>query len=221
MAGRAVVAAAVAGTTNPLRWWTPISAGVAPVALIGSWTIAAARRAGFDSTNFDSMRDTISALAAVGAPDRWIVTTGLGITGICHLLTAAGLSAGRPRGRAVLAAAGLATLGVAAFPLPGEHGASGAHTVAATTAFLALSVWPALSVWRTPAARRAAGVLSPLDPFGPRVGYSASAGLLAVLAAFAAAIATDRYVGLAERVAAGSQAIWPLLAVILLRRIRR
>lgn len=187
-----------------MRWWTPVSAGLAPVALIGSWTVAAARRADFDST-----RDTISALAAVGAPQRWIVTVGLTVTGGCHLLTAAGLSEARRRGRAVLALGGIATLAVALFPLPGAHGASTLHTISATTAFVALSLWAGAAVRP---GRRAGS-----DPFGRRLGYCAAAVLLTTLGVFGIALTQDRYVGLAERVAAGAQALWPMAAVVLIR----
>lgn len=186
-----------------MGWWTPVSAGLAPVSLIGSWTVAAARRPGFDS-----LRDTISALAAVGAPGRWIVTAGLTVTGLCHLLTAAGLSEAHMRGRVVLASAGVATLAVAAFPLPAAHGASTMHTISATTAFVALAVWPGAAVH---SGRRAASY-----PFGRRIGYCAAAILVTTLGAFVVALAQGRFVGLAERVSAAAQVLWPLAAVALI-----
>lgn len=196
-----------------MRWWTPLSACLAPMALIGSWTVAAARR-----PDFHSARDTISALAAAGAPQRWIVTAGLTVTGACHLLTAAGLSDARARGRVLLALGGVATLAVAAFPLPAAHGTSTLHTISATMAFVALSVWPGAAVWSDAPAhpgRRATN-----DPFGRRIGYCAVAVLLVTLAAFVAALAQGRYVGLAERITAATQVLWPLAAVAMIHMNR-
>lgn len=193
---------------DPVRWWTPLSALAAPVALIGSWTIAAARR-----PDFRPVTDTISALAASGAPDRWIVTAGLAVTGCCHLLTAAGLTSAARAGRVLLAMGGVSTLAVAAFPLPAEHGSSPAHTVSATAAFVALSVWPAVAVRR--------GAHGAANPFRRPVGYAAGGVLLVTLGAFGIALTQGRCVGLAERVAAGAQALWPLAAVALDRLTTR
>ena len=54
-----------------------VSAALAPVALIGGWTLAATRQ----PEAYDATRDTISALAAVGAEDRWVMTTGFLVLG--------------------------------------------------------------------------------------------------------------------------------------------
>ena len=48
-----------------VRWWGRISAAAAPVLLIGGWTVAAGLQ-----PHFDPVSDTVSALAAVGTPDR-------------------------------------------------------------------------------------------------------------------------------------------------------
>ena len=99
-----------------------VSAAVAPVALIGGFTVAALAYPG----GFDSSHGTISALAAVGSPVRAL----------------------RPASRATLAVGGAATIAVAAFPLAVD-GRSAAHAAAAAVAFLALSIWPALIRART------------------------------------------------------------------------
>jgi hypothetical protein len=97
---------------------------------------------------------------------------------------------------------GAATVLVAAFPLPAGDGHSAAHTTAAAVAFGTLAAWPALV--RRPVDRVAAGVLLGL------VGW------------FAAELVRDgAHVGLSERVAAGAQAIWPVLAVLRQHRIGR
>ena len=124
-----------------IPWWAVASAGAAPVLLIGGFTLAQTRQ----PPAYDPIRDTISALAAVGATDRWVMTTALAGLGACHLITAAGLRPVRWQARAVLGVGGAATVLVATFPQP-AHGNSVAHTVAATVAFIALGTWPALSV---------------------------------------------------------------------------
>lgn len=172
-------------------WWGVVSSAAAPVLLIGGWTLAAAVQRG----GFDQVTGTISALAARDADHREVMTAALAAVGVCHLTTAAALrSAGRPA-RVLYGVGGAATVLVAAFPLPAGDGNSAAHTAAATVAFGALAAWPAIV--RRPADRVAA------------------AALLALVAWFAAELATDgAHVGLAERAAAGTQALWPLLAAL-------
>jgi hypothetical protein len=86
---------------RPVAGYGLVSSAVAPVLLIGGWTVAAARQQG----GFDSLERTISDLAAYGADDRWIMTTALAGLGVCHLTTAAALrDAAGSAGRAVLAA---------------------------------------------------------------------------------------------------------------------
>jgi uncharacterized protein DUF998 len=180
-------------TGKPARtgWWGVGSAVVAPVALIGGWTVAAALQRG----GFDQVTETISALAARDADHREVMTAALATVGVAHLTTAVALrSAGRPA-RVLHGVGGAATVLVAAFPLPAGDGHSAAHTAAAALAFGTLAAWPALVP--RPVDRVAAGVLLGL------VGW------------FAVELIGDgARVGLSERVAAGAQAIWPLLAVL-------
>ena len=135
-------------------WWGLLSATAAPVLLIGGWTVAAARQRG----SFDPVVETISALAARGADDRWVMTTALAGLGLCHLTTALALRSAATPGRVVLGVGGVATVLVAAFPQPAGDGSSAAHTAAAGVAFVALAAgrcWP-----RNPTAA----------PHSPRVG---------------------------------------------------
>jgi len=168
-----------------------VSAALAPVALIGGWTLAASRQ----PAAYDATRDTISALAAVGADDRWVMTTGFVVLGACHVVTALGLTEARPLGRLVLGAGGVAVLGVAVLAEP-----AAAHVPVATASFVALSLWPALS--RVPSRR---------------AGWVASGVLSALLVWFAVELGGPRS-GLSERVVAGAQAVWPLAAARALRR---
>ncbi len=178
-----------------------LSATCAPVLLIGGWQLAAARQAG----GFDPVSQTISALAARGATDRWIMTTALVGVGVCHVITAAGLRSAAVPGRLLLATGGAATVLLAAFPQP-VTGDSTAHVAAAAMVFPALSLWPAL------AARRGT------KP-GPAVLLVVASSLLGLLGWYGLESFGDGpRIGLSERVLAGAQALWPLAAVLLARR---
>lgn len=187
-------------------WWGLVSSAAAPVLLIGGWTVAAR----LQPDAFDSTSDTISALAALGASDRWVMTSALAGLGACHIVTALALRPFPRPGRLLLGAGGVATLLVAAFPLPDGDGGSVPHTLVAGVAFAALSAWPALSLRR--------GARSPA-PVRPVVAVGAATVLLGLLGWFGAELVADAgRVGLAERVTAGAQALWPLAAVVASRR---
>jgi hypothetical membrane protein len=186
-------------------WWGLVSSATAPVLLVGGWTLAAARQRG----GFDQTAETISSLAGLGADDRWVMTCALAGVGLCHVATATALRPAALPGRILLAAGGVATVAVAATPLPAGDGSAPAHAVAAAGAFLALSVWPAA------AARRGQG-----GPLRPGTAMAASLVLSGLTLWFAAELVTDgAQVGLAERAAAGAQAVWPLLVAWSMRRL--
>jgi len=187
-----------------------LSSIAAPVLLIGGWTIAA----GMQPTHFDAVVRTISDLAADDAPHRWVMTTALVGVGLSHLVTASALGCARAAGRLVLALGGLATLLVAAFPLPAGDSSSSPHTATAAVAFGSLAVWPGLA-WKhsLPPGRSVPVLLRPQA-------CAAAACMLLVLLAwfFVEQLASGPRIGLAERVAAGSQALWPLAVVVSARR---
>jgi len=173
-----------------MRRWVLLPALMAPIALIGGWTVAAGRQpAGYSST-----QDTISALAALDARDRWIMTVGIAILGCCYLAMAIGLPALALLGRRTLAVGGVATLLVAVFPLPLP-----AHGPIALTAFVAMSIWPALSN----APSRAVSV-------------GATAVMLGLLAWFFQALQQHELAGLSERALAGCQSLWPAAVILYL-----
>ncbi|MEO5709157.1 MAG: DUF998 domain-containing protein [Nocardioidaceae bacterium] len=174
-----------------MRRWVPFSAGLAPTVLIGGWMLAASRQQG----GFDQVRDTISALAAHGADDRWLMTGALYALGAAHLATAAGLEESHKAGRAVLAVGGITAALVAAFPQP-----SAGHFPAATVSFVALALWPAVSGLPTKAG-----------------GRWATAGLLTLMGWFALELGDGDLLGLTERVVAGAEALWPLAVVLAVR----
>lgn len=188
----------------PVPGWALASAVAAPVAMIGGWTLAAALQDGFDP-----VRETISALAASDTTAPWVMTAGLALTGVAHVVTAAGLRPLPRVARAVHALGGVATLAVAALPVdvaPHPHG------VAAGIGFGALALWPAVGwsptgrgVRSRRAALTAAGVLS---------------GLLVLFVVELQGVTPDggAATGLSERLVAGAQALWPLAVVVALRR---
>lgn len=169
-----------------------MSSSVAPVALIGGWSLAAARQ----PSSYDPLRDTISALAARGAIDPWVMTTGLAVLGICHVATASGLTEASITGRVLLAVGGVATVAVSALPQP-----SAAHAPAATAGFVALALWPAASL----VPRR-------------RVARLATTGLIALLGWLVVELRGGDLLGLSERTLAGAEALWPLVVTLALSR---
>lgn len=180
-------------TSRTGRWLT-LPAVLAPVALIGGWSVAAALRPGFSSRT-----GTISDLAATTAPHRWIMTLGFVITGVCLVSIAAGLRPARWPGRLVLAVAGIGVLAVAAQPLPGH---AAAHSAAAFLSFTALAGWPILA-----ATGRGPRVLSVTCALPVTV-----AGL--ILVALLEQSPSVAGIGLVERVLAGGGVLWASLVAL-------
>lgn len=191
-------------TSDDVRRGALLPAVVAPVALIGGWTLAARLQPTFDAT-----RSTISALAETTATAPAVMTTGLALTGLAHVGTAWSLRPVARPGRAVHALGGLATVTVAALPNDTQPAA---HGIAAGIAFGALAVWPALGV-----RRGARGVLR------PAAGIGAAVVLLVLLAAFVhQQVTRGPAIGATERLLAAGQALWPLaVAFVLTRRSPR
>ena len=191
-------------------WWALASSLAAPILLIGGWTVAAVAQ----PVRFDAVARTISELAARDTPHRWVMTSALVGVGLSHVLTALALHPAAAAGRLVYGIGGLATLLVAAFPLPAGGGSSPAHTTAAGVSFVSLALWPAFA-WKRP--RLPGQAFENL--FGPRVSAAATGTLLLTLAwFFDELLVSGQRVGLAERVAAGAQAVWPLVVVVSVRR---
>lgn len=172
-----------------------MSAGAAPVALIGGWSLAQTRAV----AGYDPVRDTISALAAHGAPDRWIMTAGLALLGVCHVVTASGLTEARIGGRLLLAIGGAATVAVAALPQP-----AAGHVPAATIGFVALALWPLVAF--VPGRASALG---------------ATAVLLVLLGWLALELWRGNLLGRSERILAAAEALWPLTVALVLVTPRR
>lgn len=204
-------------TSSPVRhalpddrrppWWALVSSVVAPVSMIGAWTLSQALQ-----PSFDPVRDTISDLATAGMVAPWVMGAGLAVTGVAHCVTAAGLRDVSSAGRAFLVLGGLATFAVALFPSD-TH--SQLHGISAAVGFGALGLWPALA-----ARSRETGVLS------RKVAVPASVVLLALVGVFVAELQQvtpdgGAATGLTERLVAGAQSLWPLVVTVALWRRRR
>lgn len=181
-------------------WPGVVSSAASPVLLIGGWTLAAA----LQPPSFNPVADTVSALAAVGATDRWVMTLVFVAVGICDAVTGAALRPAAPAGRLILIGGAVAGMLLAASP---EHaGGSAAHAVWAMLGFAGLAAWPA-GAWRR----------GPLVPWGLRPGACSAAVAiqLILLAWFGAELVTGAgQAGLAERVVGAAQAVWPLAVVL-------
>lgn len=173
-----------------MRGWVLVSSATAPVSLIGGWSIAASRQ----PSGYDQVRDTISALAAHGATDSWIMTVALAVLGLCHAATAGGLTEAGIAARALLALGGAATMTVAALPQP-----DAGHVPAAAVGFLALALWPAAS--QVP---------------GRGVGLVMTAVLLVLLGWLAVELHGGDLIGVSERMLAGAEALCPLAVVAMI-----
>ena len=186
--------------SSPTGWprTAVLSATTAAVALIGGWTWAAA----LQPAGFDPRVESISALAATATAHRWVMSAALVVTGVAHVVTAWALTPARRAGRLLLGAAGLATLGVAAVPLPSRTESSFGHTALAAASFGLLAVWP----WF---ASRSGGP----PVLAPRVSRTA-AGVLAVAVASLALGLGSATFGLHERVVAAMTVLWPLVTAV-------
>ena len=189
-------------------WWGVVSAVVAPVLLISGWTFAA----GVQRGTYNAVADTVSALAAEGAADRWVMTLAFLAAGVFEVVTGLSLRPAAAAGRLILMAGGVAGVLVAASPEPAGGGGSVRHMSVAAAGLVALAAWPA-------AARRR----GPSVPWGlrPAASAGASAVLLAVLLWFGAELLTSGgQAGLAERLLGGLQTLWPVLVILSCRLSR-
>ena len=75
-------------------WWGAVSSAAAPVLMIAGWTVAA----GLQPRSFDPVADTVSALAAPGAADRWVMTLTFVVVGVCYFVTGLALRPAACRG---------------------------------------------------------------------------------------------------------------------------
>jgi hypothetical membrane protein len=191
--------------TRTVPWWGIASSAVPPVLLAAGWTISAF----LQSQPYDPMGDTVSALAGIGATDRWLMTVAFAVAGACEIVTGLALRAARSAGRLVLIAGGTAGILVAAFPVHMGDGAPAAHIAWSVTGLVALSVWAVAASHRGPAVPWA---------LRPEVSVPVTVLLLLLLAWFGLELITSAgHAGLAERVLGEAQSGWPFLVVMACR----
>jgi hypothetical protein len=178
-----------------------VSAYLTPVLFIGGTIVA-----GLASPGYDPVRQTISELAAGDAPTRVFTTVIFVLTGLSHLVTIAFARGIGIPGRIAFLIGALASLGVAAFPLPSVAGRSAAHNAFAIVGFILLAAWPVLGM----RFRRDFPWL--LRPIGSIVGTV----ILTALCLWFLIVWTlhsSPYIGLLERIAADGESSWPAVVV--------
>jgi hypothetical membrane protein len=190
-------------------WWALLTSGSAPVLLVGGWTTAEL----LQGPGYDPVTQTISILAAYGAPGYWVMNAMLVALGTCYLATARGLRAAAFPGRLALAGGGVAAITLTLFPAP-VHGGDFGHGTVVTIGFVLMAVWPVLA-----ANRRGTG------PWALRLSVTIVVSALMCVGAawFLFELQSRGAAGVAERVLTAAQALWPLLVVTscLLHPVRR
>jgi hypothetical protein len=190
-------------------WWGVLSAAAAPVLMVTGWTVAAR----LQPHPVDPISETVSALAAVGAAHRWVMTLTFVVVGGCDVLTGLALRPARVPGRLILMAGAMAGALVAANP---EHPGTSfpvPHMICAGIGIAGVVGWPAWA-WRR----------GPSVPWGlrPAVCAAAVVVLLALAAWFGVELITyGAQAGLAERLFGAAQALWPLAVVASCRHAAR
>ncbi|WP_405798288.1 DUF998 domain-containing protein [Streptomyces sp. NBC_01506] len=183
-------------------WWVLLSAGGAPLLLIGASAISQV----LQGPAYNPVVDTLSILASYGARAYWLMTGILLVLGTCYVVTAHGLREAALPGRIALAGGGLSAMGLTLVPAPASGGALG-HGVVAATGFVLLAVWPAL------AARRGKRAVAPWG-LRFRVSVVASALMCACALWFVFELRSGKAPGVAERVVTVVQALWPLAVAV-------
>lgn len=83
-------------------WWGVVSSAAAPVLGAAGWSVAA----GLQPRSFDPVAEPVSALAALGAADRWVMSLTFVVVGACVFVTGLALRPAAAPGRLILMAGG-------------------------------------------------------------------------------------------------------------------
>lgn len=179
------------------RRFRVLAMAAGPVSFITSWAIGGARTLGYSPVT-----DAISGIAAVGAPERMLMTGGFVAYGALALVGASGLvGTVIERIRPALVVNAVSTLAVALLPLERSTGGDTAHAVAAGIGYVSLAAIPAL----------AAG---PLARSGRRRAAAASVAIATVVGLSLAATVVLDQSGLAQRVGLTTGDAWLITAAI-------
>lgn len=177
------------------------AAVVTPLALVGGWWWAGAFTPGYDP-----VRQSMSDLAAVDAPARWLMTAALVVTGLTYLITAVGLRPADGAGRGLLGVGGAGILLIAWGPNETAGRNTVGHMIVTYLAYIALAVWPAVIARNRPDA--------PLV-LRPRFGQVVALGLgVLLLLTVTQIVVAGPVLGLTERVLTTAQAVVPLVVVL-------
>jgi hypothetical protein len=175
------------------------SAIAAPVLLIGSWLLAP-----IGLPKYDSLRQTISDLAAGDSKRRIPMTLVFSLAGLCHVVTAFSLPNFSISGRVILALGGISLMGVAKYPLLTMESSLRAHTAWATVHFTTMSCWPLFAI-----SNDATWIQS----------WEGSVFSVTIMGAmciwFVLSLRNSKLlVGLSERFMSGANVLWPLFLAI-------
>ena len=183
-------------------WWGVVSSAAGPVLLVGGWTVAASLQ-----PQYDPVADTVSALAAPGATDRWVMTLTFLLVGSCYIVTALALRPARSHGTADPIVGAVGGMLAAANP---EH--AGQRPIRCRTLSRRRSGSPGWPPGRPGARRR-----GPAVPWGAPARHGRGGRRVAFrprrVVRRRADLGTGQ-AGLAERAAGATQAIWPLTVVL-------
>lgn len=179
-----------------------VSALLGPVLFIGGTAVI-----GASWSSYDPLAQTISELAAGDAPTRVAMTIVFVIAALCHVVTGVFARGVGPAGRVALVLAGVASLAVAAFPLPTVAGTSVPHRLSAIVGFILLAAWPLLGMRLH---RRFPAIVRP-------VGALLGTALLTAVCVWFLVVWTappSGTLGLIERIAADSESVWPAVVMV-------
>lgn len=175
---------------------------VTPILLIVGWTVAGL----LQPRTYSPIRDSVSALAAIGTPDRWIMTLVFVLVAAGYVTTSVALRPAAAAGRVLLIAGALAGILVAASPEPPGGRFSLAHAGWSAVGLGLLTIWPL-----------AARQIGSSAPWGLRTpsAVGATMTMAVLLTWFAAELVTGGHqLGLAERTVGVAQSLWPLIVVL-------
>lgn len=153
---------------------------------------------------FDPVAQTISELAAGDAPTALFMNLMFVLAGLCHMTTAWFAKGIATAGRVALGLAGLASIAVAAFPLPTVATTSTEHRIAAASSFILLAVWPLLGWTKNHPVR----LIRPV----PMISSALVLGALCLWFFF---VWSDLggTTGLVERIAVAAEAVFPAIVI--------
>jgi len=204
LAGLPIPACLRLASSASLARWAVVSTALPPLVMLGAWLVADA----LQPSSYSPLQSSISGLAALGATDRWIVTSALFLVGACYFVTAGCLQSLRMPARTVLLIAGVSSIGIAISPQP-VHGSNAQHLVWTSLGAAAITVWPAFTASRAP---------SPPLILRARSPAAVTVVFLVLLAWLIAETQHGTVLGLAERLVSGTQITWPFVVALTLQK---